>query len=225
MIYKFRFLNGGVTFFSKKQKCILFVILFLFAGTQSYSQFFVGGGFGIFSKNAENKGVGPTVNLLYSKDFLKQSAFFFNTSLYKKNGVKLGNVEVYNGTGTIVGSAEKSVNISTTHYQLGFLRNLGSKENAPMPNLFLGAGLVLSKVKATYNYTLTGQNVPSDKISNSIYGFHFSAGVHSQINRFIIELKGSFDFMLSADIKEYDIDESLKHVNSTRLSIYYPLTK
>jgi hypothetical protein len=209
----------------RRSNQIIIIVLFSLITFQSNAQLFIGGGIGSFNKKLGCRGIGPTIGLLYSKDFLEETSFFFNTSLYNTNGLQFGTVDVYDNSGNKIGVADKSVNISKTHYQLGFLVNLGKQENAPRPNFFCGAGLVLSIAKATYNYNLQGQTIPSESSGRSIFGFNFDAGINCKLKKLVIELKGSFDFMLKQDISELENDLALPHVSSTRLSFYYPLTK
>lgn len=208
----------------KANRFIAITLVFLLSALQSYSQLFVGAGFGTFKKKTGYRGLGPTISVLYSQNFMKESTLFLNTSFYQKKGLPFGTVKVTDNLGSSIGNAAKSVNVTTIHYRFGFMRNFGNKENSPVPNFFLGAGLAWSQINTTYNYDLKGYNIPSEKAKNAVFGFHFSAGMHSQIKKLVIELKGSFDFMLGQDIKEYENDESLPHINSTQLTIYYPLT-
>ncbi len=202
----------------------LTLLTFFLLSTIANAQLFVGAGFGTFKKQSGYKGYGPTVSLLYSPEILQKLTMFLNTSLYNKNAMEFGTVTIYDNLGSKIGEAQKSVNVRTIHYQFGFMCSLGDKENAPKPNFFLGAGLALSKLAATYNYDMPGHILPSDEVKKSVFGFNFNAGVHSQVKKLVIELKGNFDFMLGHDIGELDSD-ALPHVNSTRLSFYYPLTR
>ena len=199
-------------------------VLFLFMAMGIFctasSQFMVGASIGTYNiPGAGNKfkGIGPTIKVEYGMTDRQSS--YLDASLYNKEEY-FGETTITNSSGAVIGRADTKVHYSIKHLQLGlkriFVRDWSDKGLA----LFFGGGIAVSQAKTTYKYTLPGYEIPDDKFSKTIFGFHFNAGVQYNLAPVIIELKGTLDIMIKPLVRG---DSYV--MSTTRLGVLIPLKK
>ena len=201
-------------------KKIFSCIVVTFMWWQASAQLMVGAAVGTFNAYAaaeKFKPIGPTIKIEYADSY--SQSVYLDCSLYNKTQ-DAGTTTITDIDGAYIGEAETTVKYSIKNLQLGFKRIMGKNLSEKGFSFFLGGGAALALVKSTYKYHLSGENISDSKYNQSIFGFHFNAGVQYNFSILIVELKGNFDIMLKP------IAGGDSYLTSgTRLGVIIPLTK
>jgi hypothetical protein len=129
---------------------------------------------------------------------------------------------IYDVSGMPIGHAEQTDKYSYKHLQLGFKGSFGKKFNKEGFSFFLGGGIVVSFAKVVSEYRYPGYDIPDDKISRTLFGFHFNAGGQYNFGPITLELESNFDLVL----KPLVLNSNTSNViSASRLGILVPLTK
>lgn len=199
-------------------------IFFFLAISISYaasSQLMAGAGVGTFNipgASSQFKGIGPTLKAEYLMS--ERTSAYLDVSLYNKNQDAGETTTITDADGAFIGEAATRVGYSIRHLQLGF-KGVFSKDFSEKGfSFFLGAGAAASLVKSTYKFILPGYEIPDSKYHNTLFGFHFNAGVQYNFTPIIVELKANFDLML----KPIVTGDSYV-ISASRLGILIPLTR
>lgn len=184
------------------------------------SQIMAGASLGTFNipgASVKFKGFGPTIKLEYIMS--DRTSAYLDASLYNKEEDG-GETAITDADGAFIGAAATKAKYSIRHLQLGFKGFFGRDLSEKGFSFFLGGGAAASLVKTTYKYTLPGYDVSDSKYNNTIFGFHFNAGVQYNFNPIILELKANFDLMLKPLVTG-----SSYVISASRLGVLIPLTK
>jgi len=197
---------------------LLFIVINIFYTASS--QIMAGASIGTFNMpgaGTKFKGIGPTIKLEYGKS--DRSSVYLDGSLYNKKQ-NSPSTTITDGAGAYIGEADTKAHYSIRHLQLGFKNIFGKDLSDKGFSFFVGGGIAISLVKTTYKYTLTGYDIPDSKYNNTLFGFHFNAGVQYNLDPIIIEFKGNFDLML----KPVVTGDSYA-ILASRLGVLIPLEK
>jgi hypothetical protein len=197
----------------------------LFLGQSVKAQFSAGlayGTFRVLGANKDFRGTGPTLLLKYTGGEENQE-FFLDASLYNKKFIG-SETQIYDADGFSLGYAATKESYSIKHIQLGWKQALGGNFTDTKLNCFLAAGGVVSFIKTSYKYDLSGYKIPDDFVKKIAYGFHFSTGGQWRIKPIVLELRGNFDFVLKP-IEVAGGENNTYFLTSLRLGIVVPLIK
>lgn len=195
------------------------LVLFTVITIVTKAQLLVGGGVSTFHVPADDfRVLGPTVKLEYVYPEGRR-VLYWDASYFTK-GIDAGSTSIYNSDGILVATPQTTYKYNYIYNQLGFKALFAGDfdERKLLPFIGGGVAVIFKQTKAIY---AASPGIKSDPYRQTLFGFHFNAGVQYNIKPVVLELKGNFDIVL----KPVSKDDVSNIVTNLKLCIYVPITK